>query len=133
MKYEKSCGCIVIDNGKVLLIQHNLGHWDFPKGHVEGDETEVETTIREVKEETNIDVIVNENYRYTMSYSPEDGVEKEVVYFIASKKSDDLKNQESEVQAAEWVDLSEAVDRITYDNSKEIMRRVIEDLRIKDS
>ncbi|MBR3132936.1 MAG: NUDIX domain-containing protein [Clostridia bacterium] len=133
MKYEKSCGCIVIDNGKVLLIQHNLGHWDFPKGHVEGDETEVETAIREVKEETNIDVIVNENYRYTMSYSPEDGVEKEVVYFIASKKSDDLKNQESEVQAAEWVDLSEAVDRITYDNSKEIMRRVIEDLRIKDS
>lgn len=129
MKYEKSCGCIVIDNGKVLLIQHNAGHWGFPKGHVEENETEVETAIREVKEETNIDVIVNEKYRYTMSYSPEDGIEKEVVYFIASKKSDDLKNQESEVQAAEWVDLNEAVDRITFDNSKDLMRRVIEDLR----
>ncbi|MBR3152983.1 MAG: NUDIX domain-containing protein [Clostridia bacterium] len=129
MKYEKSCGCIVIDNGKVLLVHHNSGHWGFPKGHVEGDETEFETAIREVKEETNIDVEINSNTRYTIIYNPEDGIEKEVVYFIASKNSDNLKNQESEVQEVEWVKLEEAVDRITYENSKDIMRRVIDDIK----
>ena len=56
MKQEKSCGCIVLDKRTVLLIKHNSGHWDFPKGHVEGEESEVETAIREVKEETGLDI-----------------------------------------------------------------------------
>ena len=31
MEYdEKSCGCIVIEGEKVLLVKHNAGHWDFP-------------------------------------------------------------------------------------------------------
>ena len=57
MEYnEKSCGCIIIDKDRVLLVKHNAGHWDFPKGHMEDGETEIETAIREVKEETNLDV-----------------------------------------------------------------------------
>ena len=56
MKFEKSCGCIVLNNEQVLLVKHNKGHWDFPKGHVEEGETEKQTALREVKEETNIDV-----------------------------------------------------------------------------
>lgn len=35
MKKEKSCGCIVIDKDKVLLVKQNDGHTAFPKGHVE--------------------------------------------------------------------------------------------------
>ena len=66
LEKEKSCGCIIIENGKVLLIQQTKGHWGFPKGHVEAFETESETAIREVKEETNLDVKIDENKRYTM-------------------------------------------------------------------
>lgn len=128
MKYEKSCGCIVIDGDKVLLIKHNVGHWGLPKGHMENDETEVETAIREVKEETNIDVEVNDKYRYTAEYSPMEGVWKEVVYFIASKKNDNPIPQEAEVQIVEWVELSEAVKKLTYDNTKEILKKAIKDL-----
>ena len=32
---EKSCGCIIINKNKVLLIKQTKGHWGFPKGHVE--------------------------------------------------------------------------------------------------
>ena len=53
---EKSCGCIIINKNKVLLIKQTKGHWGFPKGHVEKDETEIETAIREVKEETGLDI-----------------------------------------------------------------------------
>ena len=56
MKYEKSCGAIIFDKDKILVIQQKEGHWGFPKGHVEEGETEVETAIREIKEETNLDV-----------------------------------------------------------------------------
>ena len=43
MKYEKSCGAIIFDGDKVLILQQTAGHWGFPKGHVEDGETEVET------------------------------------------------------------------------------------------
>lgn len=131
MKYEKSCGCVVVNQGKVLLVQHNEGHWDFPKGHVENNETEAQTAIREVKEETNIDVDVNQRHRYTIEYSPKEGVLKEVVYFIATNKSDVCIPQESEVQKVEWVGFDEAIDRITFDNARGILKRAIGDIEKK--
>lgn len=130
MKQEKSCGCVVFDGDKVLLIKHNEGHWDLPKGHIEEGETEVETAIREVKEETNVDVEVNENYRYTTEYSPMEGVWKEVVYFIATKKSDNLIPQEEEVQIVKWFELNEAIEKITFDNTRNILKKAIEDLKL---
>ena len=68
MKYEKSCGAIVYrryhGNIQILLIKHiNSGHWSFPKGHVEFGETEPETAIREIMEETNIDVIIDTTFK----------------------------------------------------------------------
>ena len=37
-----------------LLLHYGPGHWGFAKGHIEGNETEEETTVREVEEETGI-------------------------------------------------------------------------------
>jgi len=129
MKQEKSCGCIVINEKKeVLLIHHNAGHWDFPKGHVEEGETEVQTAIREVKEETNIDVEVNERYRYTTEYSPKEDVMKEVVYFLAKNISDNKKAQLEEVSEVKWIKIEDAIEKITYDTSKEILVKLKNDL-----
>jgi len=129
MKREKSCGCIVInDNNEVLLIHHNAGHWDFPKGHVEEKETEIQTAIREVKEETNIDVEVNEKFRYTTKYSPKEDVMKEVVYFLAKNISDNKEAQLEEVSEVKWVNFEEALETITYDTSKEILMKLRKDL-----
>ena len=62
MKREKSCGALVYrvtPNGQkeLLFIKHRHGtHWSFPKGHMEEGETEVQTALREVKEETGLDI-----------------------------------------------------------------------------
>jgi len=129
MKKEKSCGCIVInDKNEVLLIHHNAGHWDFPKGHVEEKKTEIQTAIREVKEETNIDVEVNEKFRYTTKYSPKEDVMKEVVYFLAKNISDNKEAQLEEVSEVKWVNFEEALETITYDTSKEILMKLRKDL-----
>ena len=101
MKYEKSCGAVIFDGDKVLVIQQVKGHWGFPKGHVEGGESEVETAMREIKEETNLDVEINEEYRYVEHYSPEAGIEKDVVFFIAKKTGGEIRVQEEEVKATE--------------------------------
>lgn len=131
MKKEKSCGCIILnDRNQILLVLHNAGHWGLPKGHVEKGETEEETAIREVKEETNIDVEVNTNYRYSMVYSPKEDVEKEVIYFIAKNINNHYNPQIEEVQDIKWLDIDNAIETITYDNSKELLKKVKKDLKL---
>lgn len=129
MNREKSCGCIVMNDKKeVLLIHHNAGHWDFPKGHIEEGETEVQTAIREVKEETNIDVEVNENYRYTIEYSPKEDVMKEVVFFLAKNISNNKEAQLEEVSEVKWFKIDDAIEKITYNTSKEILIKLKKDI-----
>ncbi len=130
MKQEKSCGCIVVnENKEILLVHQNSGHWGFPKGHMEIGETEIETAIREVKEETNIDVEINEKYRYTETYSHKEGVMKEVVYFLAHNKNDIKKAQEEEISEVKWFEFNKALETITYDNSKNILIKLKNDLK----
>lgn len=130
MNYEKSCGAIVVDDGRVLLVKHNAGHWDFPKGHVEEGETEFETAIREVKEETNIDIKIEKENRYISEYSPKENVMKTVIYFIGEKVGGEDKPQIEEVSDVEWIDVNKAVERITHQRSKEIMMQVIKDMNL---
>lgn len=130
MKYEKSCGAIVFNEDKILVIKRVQGHWGFPKGHVEGTETEVETAAREIKEETNLDVEINQNYRYVERYYPKSDVEKDVVYFVAKKTGGDIVAQEEEVQSAEWVDIKDAMGKLTYESSKNVLRKAINDLKL---
>lgn len=128
MKYEKSCGAVIFEGDKILVIQQVKGHWGFPKGHVEEGETEVETAIREIKEETNLDVEIDETHRYVEHYSPEEGIEKDVVFFIAKKTGGEIKVQEEEVKSTEWLLPEDAMDRLTYESSKSILSKVIKDL-----
>lgn len=128
MKYEKSCGAIIFDKNKILIIQQKEGHWGFPKGHVEENETEVETAIREIKEETNLDVEINEKYRYVETYSPKKGIEKDVVFFIANRIGGYIKPQEEEVNQILWVTFEEAMEKLTFDSSKSVLKKVINDI-----
>lgn len=53
-------GAVVIDGGHLLLIQRGrgpaIGQWSVPGGRVEWGETLAEAVVREVKEETGLDV-----------------------------------------------------------------------------
>lgn len=129
MKYEKSCGAIIFNGNKVLVIQQQEGHWGFPKGHVEQGESEVETAIREIKEETNLDVQINEKYRYVETYSPKEDVMKDVVFFVAKLIGGEISAQEEEVKTIEWLEIDEAFDKLTFESSKNVLRKAIEDLK----
>ena len=83
---EKSCGVVLLNSNKVLLLQHpdttTSGHWDFPKGHVEKGEDEIQTALRELKEETGIDKVkIIDDFHNLISYSKET-ILKEVVFFL---------------------------------------------------
>lgn len=132
MRYEKSCGAVVFkkEEGiiKLLLLKHNNGgHWGLPKGHVEKGETEQETAIREVFEETGIEVsTLYDKFRYTMEYIPKEGVNKEVVYFVAEGKDSEIKIQVEEVEQVLWLDYKKALEVVTYENTRKLLINAIE-------
>ena len=108
-----------------LLIHHNKGHWGFPKGHIENSETEEETAIRETKEETNVDSAIIPGFREVITYSPKENVMKDVVFFLANPKTDSLIPQKIEVSDVRWVEESEVMNLITYQDEKEIFEKVL--------
>ncbi len=113
MKQEKSCGCIILKDGNVLVIgahdQNGVLYWSFPKGHKEPGETDIETALRETKEEVGLDVrIVDDEPLRTWHLVHNGTVNKEVVLFISEATSDKVIPQEGEVEVAKWVKVSEA-------------------------
>ena len=117
MKKEKSCGAVIInDKNEVLLLKQTKGHYGFPKGHTEPGETEVETAIREIKEETNVDVIIDETKRYVITYQSAENVMKDVVYFLAKPISYELIPQETEVTEILWVPIADVPSYLGFEN-----------------
>lgn len=127
---EKSVGAIVIDNNKVLLVKQKSGFYGFPKGHVENKETEIETALREIKEETNLDIVIDQNKRFTLSYIVKGVINKDVVYFIAKPKNNiELKPQEGEIDEVIWVDIDEVENYLSFGNIKDLWNRVLTNIK----
>ena len=111
--YEKSCGCIILRDDKVLIIgartDHGVLYWSFPKGHQEEGETDIETAMRETKEEVGIDVKIIDDTPIRTWYLVHNGtVRKEILLFIAEPLNDEIKMQEDEVEKVKWVKVGEA-------------------------
>lgn len=133
LKKEKCCGCIIIENNKVLLVYEKNGNfWGFPKGHMEKGENEIETALREVKEEVGLDVeIIDKEKRYILNYIIRDEIDKTTVLYLAIPKNKEIVMQESEIEKVKWCDFEEALETLTFDNSKEVFKKVINDLNLE--
>ena len=125
---EKSCGVILFNETKVLLLQHpdgiKAGHWDFPKGHVEIGESEIQTAVRELGEETGIiDVHILPDFSHTISYSlikKGQKINKEVIFFVGLTDKTHV-TLSHEHQAFAWLDYDAALNRLTYENAKKTL------------
>lgn len=134
MHKEKSCGALVYRQEntavKILILRHKLGgHWSFPKGHVEQGETERQTALREVQEETGLKIRLKESFREVVSYSPRPGINKDVVYFLGVTDQKETTMQPEEVSEIRWVDLENAQEFLTYYNDKQLLRSAKKYLR----
>jgi 8-oxo-dGTP pyrophosphatase MutT (NUDIX family) len=135
MPQEKSCGAVVFrENSKVeyLLLHYEAGHWDFVKGNVEPNESEKDTAMRELKEETGIlEAHFIEDFRDTINYFYKRGgktIYKEVIFFLIQTKDSRVKLS-SEHIGYEWLDYQEALERLTFKNAKKMLQKAHEFLK----
>ena len=110
--------------------------WSFPKGHPErGDNSAIRTAIREVEEETGLVVKedgilfkdadgLSERYR-----NPVRGWVKEVRYWVGvvnGEREAKFELQEAELIDARWLSWNDALDLLTYEKGKELLKRAME-------
>jgi 8-oxo-dGTP pyrophosphatase MutT (NUDIX family) len=130
MNEEKSCGVVVfrVDQGRrlFLLLHYEGGHWDYPKGHVEKGESELETARRETKEETGISELdVIRGFHESMGYfykRDRKAFHKEVIYFLA-KTGQSTVTLSKEHVGFEWLSYPDAYSRLTFPNAKEMLKK----------
>lgn len=113
--YHTSCGAIVYREVKgareyLVLFQKGSKTWSFPKGHVEFHETEKQTAVREVFEETGLSIELIDGFRKTLFYRlpPKRLKEKTVVLFLA-KTEDEPRINKKEIIDYRWVSYNDAL------------------------
>ena len=130
MLREKSCGAVIFikksDATKYLLLNYTAGHWDFVKGNVEPDESEKETVVRELKEETRItEAQFVDGFREAIAYFyRRQGltVHKEVVFFLMEAYSDKVVLSFEHVGYV-WLDYQHTMEKLTFKNAKDVLQK----------
>ncbi|MBD3379215.1 MAG: NUDIX domain-containing protein [Candidatus Omnitrophica bacterium] len=116
---------------KILLVKDKYGHWTWPKGHLERGETPEEGALREISEETGqtltkiISRVGEQKYHYSLE---EETIEKVVHLFLVESSEAVISLQEEELDAAEWLSPAEALERIEYEGSRELLRKALEEI-----
>ncbi|MBQ7044988.1 MAG: NUDIX domain-containing protein [Clostridia bacterium] len=110
--FEKSCGAVVYRNinGKteyLCLLQQKSQVYSLPKGHSEAFETEQQTALREVYEETGIHAELKSNFRTQIQYELTNNKQKSVVIFLAEHKGE-IKADSSEIKEYQWAEYKKA-------------------------
>ena len=125
---ERSAGAVVFKGSareeRNYLLLLNAGHWDFPKGNREAGETELQTVLREVAEESGLtNLYIVPGFRRVIEYyyrREGRNVHKQVVYLLARTLVGEV-TISKEHQGFGWFRYGEAVQRASFDNSKTIL------------
>ena len=129
--FRKSCGVLPyrVNNAEkefLLVYEHFSQCWSLPKGHMEAGETEEQTALREIKEETGLSVTLLSGFRTEDSHAlvreGRPDVTKHIVYFLAEYDGQALHAQAGEVSAIALMTFDEAMAAFQFESSRRILR-----------
>jgi 8-oxo-dGTP pyrophosphatase MutT (NUDIX family) len=122
---ERSAGFVIFRRhaGKrhYLLLEHNDGHWDFPKGNIERGETSKVAAVRELKEETGIKwvrQIAGWDRDIEYFYTREGKRVHKVVTFYLGEAPDERVTISHEHKGSGWFSFEDAMAKVKFENAR---------------
>jgi 8-oxo-dGTP pyrophosphatase MutT (NUDIX family) len=144
MPMERSVGAVIFRREKnknfYLLLHYSSGakapkdYWDFPKGHPEKGEEEIDTVKREVEEETGLkDTEIFPGFKETIKYFFKwegKNIMKFVTFYLIETKTKEIKISGEHIGFKE-LPYEEALEQLTFKNAKEILKKANDFLSTK--
>ncbi|MHA1931684.1 MAG: NUDIX domain-containing protein [Promethearchaeota archaeon] len=126
IREEFSVAAIVFHENEYLLLKYGLGHWEFVKGHIEDEESDEQTILRELEEETSItDAVIvkgfKENYEYFFTFKDQ-RIHKFVNCYLIKSNTKDVKIS-YEHEDYIWLPFPKALKQLTYNNAKTLLEK----------
>jgi 8-oxo-dGTP pyrophosphatase MutT (NUDIX family) len=124
-------GVVVRGNEVAVIVPKRRGNQEgkvlgLPKGHPDGDETEVEAAVREVREETGLiaePVAKLGEIRYSYEHRGQQ-IDKRVVFYLLEYRSGELAH-DHEIEQVKWMPVEEALQALTYSGEREMLARAL--------
>ena len=135
MNWEYSCGAVVFtrreDQILFVIVQEMAGAYSFPKGHMEGHETEMETAQREIFEETGLRPVFLDGFmerdEYDLAEKP--GTRKRVTYFLAEFGDEQLIPRAGEIRRIQLLPYEEVPSLLKREGAGRILTAANEYLK----
>ncbi len=124
--YERSCGAVVFrkinEDYRYLLIRNRRSsNWSFPKGHVEAGESQEDTAMREVLEETGLHINIIPGFISKSQYSIQNKIQKTVQLYVATTNDTQTRIQAEEIEDYIWLTYENALRSLKFENDKTIL------------
>lgn len=131
--YEKTSGAVLYTEKdgerRYLLIKSDSGHIGFPKGHIEYGETEYENAAREIREETGLPFEPHPGFREEYTFTTLENTRKTSVFFLSHYDYRPPVFQEEEVMDDWLLPYEAAMDKLNWQQDREVLRSAEEFLR----
>ena len=123
--FEKSCGVLpyrILDGQRqfLLVFESFSKCWSLPKGHMEAGETEAQTALRELLEETGLQARLDTSRCAAIEYPISKFARKQVVFFLG-QVSGTPKVRPGEIEQFKWVTAQQLSDYLFPDTAKACM------------
>lgn len=139
VEWEVSVGAVVYrtqhGTREFLVLKYPSGHYDFPKGHQEKGETEIQTLLREVREETGLTKLHVFNQKQTIKYyyrakgneyrkrkrAGRGTLIFKLVHFYPAQADFGPVTLSDEHIGFKWMSYQKARRRVTFENAKRVL------------
>lgn len=124
-------GVILNDNRVLLVYNHSTDSWTYPKGHVNKGESFMETALREISEETNLDDLdyVSELPVYERPTRQKKNKIKVIHMFMFRSASDKVQSNTASISEVKWVPIEEVAKYFSYDEEVKFFEKIKGKLR----
>lgn len=127
MRREFSAGAVVYQqiNGEphYVLVQEASGYWGLPKGHIEQNETDKQAALREILEETGLQVQIITGLEEQVQYHIGKNILKQVVYFLAVFDHQNIQFHKGELRNAKLLPFQQAMNKLTYPSVRQVLQK----------